>query len=49
MDVYVTESNEVGLFEFAQEFGYQALNVNDVRKFAVEAIHHVFNKSEVVF
>lgn len=49
MDVFVTENEEVGMFEFSQEFGYRACNVDDVRKYALEGILSVFNRSKIVF
>ena len=38
LDVYVDSTDNVGLFEFAQEFGFDALDFGDVRKNAVDSI-----------
>lgn len=41
MDVYLSDTGEVGLFEYAGEFGFAAMNFDELRKRAVSAINHL--------
>jgi hypothetical protein len=38
LDIYVNDADEVGMFEFATEFGFVACDFDDVRKKAISSL-----------
>lgn len=46
MDVYVDSDNNVGLFEFSGEFGFKAVNLDDLRKRLVSAISYLVKRRD---
>ena len=41
MDAYVDTEGNVGMFEFSGEFGFKAINLDDLRKATVASIHKI--------
>jgi hypothetical protein len=46
MDIYVDSDNNVGLFEFSGEFGFKAVNLDDLRKRLVSAISYLIRRRD---
>lgn len=46
MDVYVDTDGNVGLFEFCGEFGFKAINLDDLRKRLVSSIAYLARRKE---
>jgi hypothetical protein len=46
MDVYVDVDGKVGLFEFSGEFGFKAINLDDLRKNLVKSVSYLLRKKE---